>query len=194
VDVVGKVLPQAVRGVTWNIPRAVVVAAMTALAVGVPTDVINTGYFTRMTPVRWWEPAVVVIMTALMFMWAGISVDERAHSANGRGVASVIGSALAVGCPVCNKIVVAALGVSGAVGVWAPVQPVLASVSVLMCAAAVVVRWRGATCPAGVCGTAESTAAVLARDSGADGYSDEVKMGPDTVVSPQVGVVDARIG
>lgn len=31
----------------------------------------------------------------------------------------------AVGCPACNKIAVILLGTSGALNLWAPVQPVL---------------------------------------------------------------------
>jgi hypothetical protein len=41
-------------------------------------------------------------------------------------------SALAIGCPVCNKLVVMLLGVSGALTVWAPLQPVLGVVSVAL--------------------------------------------------------------
>jgi hypothetical protein len=40
-------------------------------------------------------------------------------------------TAFAVGCPVCNKLVVATLGVSGAMTLWAPLQPVLAVLSIV---------------------------------------------------------------
>jgi hypothetical protein len=52
----------------------------------------------------------------------------------------------AVGCPICNKIVVGLLGVSGALGVWAPLQPALAVVSLAVLAAAVVLCWRRGDC------------------------------------------------
>jgi hypothetical protein len=55
-----------------------------------------------------------------------------------------------VGCPICNKIVVALLGVSGALGVWAPVQPILAVLSLALLATAVFVLWRRG-CQAGTC-------------------------------------------
>ena len=57
-------------------------------------------------------------------------------------------SFFAVGCPVCNKLVVAALGTTGAVEVFAPVQPLLAVASVALLAVAL--RRRLATrsaCP-----------------------------------------------
>lgn len=42
-----------------------------------------------------------------------------------RGSAGGVLSAFAVGCPICNKLVVALVGVSGALNVWAPVQPLV---------------------------------------------------------------------
>ncbi|MHB1874156.1 MAG: hypothetical protein ACYCPF_04790 [Streptosporangiaceae bacterium] len=52
-------------------------------------------------------------------------------------------SFFAVGCPVCNKLVVLAAGVSGALSYWAPVQPFLALVSVAVLAYAARRRLRG---------------------------------------------------
>ncbi|MYS66003.1 hypothetical protein GTW66_18745 [Streptomyces sp. SID5473] len=57
-------------------------------------------------------------------------------------------SVLAVGCPVCNKLVVLALGMSGAMSYWAPAQPVLAIASVALLAHALAGRLRTAdACP-----------------------------------------------
>ena len=51
----------------------------------------------------------------------------------------------AVGCPVCNKLALLALGSSGAITWFAPVQPYLATVALLMTAGALLVRLRGQT-------------------------------------------------
>ena len=57
-------------------------------------------------------------------------------------------SFLAVGCPVCNKIALLALGYSGALQWFAPLQPVLALAGVALLAWALRARLRGAvTCP-----------------------------------------------
>jgi hypothetical protein len=54
----------------------------------------------------------------------------------------------AVGCPVCNKIALLALGYSGALTWFAPMQPYLAAVALLMTAGALVFRLRGQVfCP-----------------------------------------------
>jgi hypothetical protein len=48
----------------------------------------------------------------------------------------------AVGCPVCNKLVVAVLGASGAAGTFAPLQPFLGAAAVVLAATALVIRLR----------------------------------------------------
>jgi hypothetical protein len=55
---------------------------------------------------------------------------------------STVLSTFAIGCPICNKLVVAALGVSGALGSWAPVQPFVAVGSLVLVALAVLARRR----------------------------------------------------
>lgn len=52
-------------------------------------------------------------------------------------------SVLAVGCPVCNKLVVLLLGVSGALSWFAPAQPLLAVLSVILLAFGLRRRLRG---------------------------------------------------
>lgn len=137
---------------SWSWARAVTGAVLSAAVVGVPTDVIDNSMFTRMTPVRWWEPPVLVFTAVLTAVWAGI---RPCGQQDGSGSVRVCGgsllSALAVGCPVCNKIVMALLGVSGALGVWAPLQPLLALASLAVLATAVAVRWRRRECTAVAC-------------------------------------------
>ena len=63
-----------------------------------------------------------------------------------------LGAFLAIGCPVCNKIALLLLGASGAMSVYAPIQPYIGLVSLALLT--VTAAWRlrlranGATCPA----------------------------------------------
>lgn len=141
-----------VQAWSWSWARALVGAALSTAVVGVPTDVIDNSMFTRMTPVRWWDMPVLVLTAMLTAVWAGIRPgvqQDRAGSARVCGGSLL--SALAVGCPLCNKIVMALLGVSGALGVWAPLQPLLALASLAVLATAVAVRWRRRECAAVAC-------------------------------------------
>lgn len=119
-------------------------AALTALLVGLPTAVIPNPLFSRMTPTLWWNYPTLVA-TALL---AGIvlatyvktpAVPRASRSGSIGGVLSF----LAVGCPVCNKFVLIALGTSGALSIWAPIQPFLAFASVALLAVAAVKRLTG---------------------------------------------------
>lgn len=109
-------------------------AAGVALAVGVPSALLSNPFFVRMTPVPWWSYATWAATAALSGVLAATYVQApRASGTPERaGIVANVGSVLAVGCPVCNKLVVAALGVSGAVGVWAPFQPLLAAAALAL--------------------------------------------------------------
>jgi cytochrome bd-type quinol oxidase subunit 2 len=118
-------------------------AALAALVVGIPTDVVPNPWFKRMTPVRALD-VLFLVATALL---SGAVLGTYARSdAAARGSGAAIGSGLlaifAVGCPVCNKLVVTLLGLSGATSVFAPLQPVIGAAAVLLAGVALVVRLR----------------------------------------------------
>jgi hypothetical protein len=124
--------------------------AATAVLVGVPTDVIPNGWFGRMTPV---EPyavpalvAIAVLSGLLMASWFGVRAPS-CPAATGRsaGAAGGVLAWLAIGCPVCNKLVLLALGTSGALAWFAPLQPWLAAASILLLAGALAWRVRTLT-------------------------------------------------
>ncbi|SCK55821.1 hypothetical protein [Streptomyces sp. WMMB 322] len=78
----------------------------------------------------------------------------------GRRLGSVGGvlSFVAVGCPVCNKLVLLLLGTSGALSYWAPLQPFLAVASVLLLAEAALRRLSAMeACPVPPGARAEAT-------------------------------------
>jgi hypothetical protein len=127
--------------------RGLVAVALSTLVVGVPTDVIDNPVFTRMTPVRWWDYLVLAATAILTGLWAMLPGGMTISGYRATG-ASLLGS-LAVGCPVCNKLVIALLGLSGALAIWAPLQPLLGAGSVLLILLAVLAKWRtaSAACP-----------------------------------------------
>jgi hypothetical protein len=109
-----------------------------AAAGGVPTDLIPNPWFTRMTPPQsyaypvWLAAATLTgVLVASCLGVGGRTCAPRAGGGRRAGVAGAVAGWLAVGCPVCNKLVVAAVGVGGALSWFAPIQPWLAAVSVL---------------------------------------------------------------
>jgi hypothetical protein len=63
-----------------------------------------------------------------------------------------LGAFLAIGCPVCNKIALVLLGASGAMSVYAPLQPLIGAASLALLVGTAVwrlrLRARGGACPA----------------------------------------------
>lgn len=130
--------PRAPLRLRWPLRRiaaAGLAAAVFALAVGVPTGLVPTPLYTRMTPVLWWNYAVWAVTAALGGLVVATYIRRPEHRAPRNGAAAASGggllAAFAVGCPVCNKLVVATLGASGAMTIWAPLQPMVAVVSVV---------------------------------------------------------------
>ena len=65
------------------------------------------------------------------------------------GMAGTVLAWFAVGCPVCNKLALLALGYAGALRWFAPMQPYLAGLALVTTAGALLVRLRGQVlCPA----------------------------------------------
>lgn len=114
-----------------------VAAILTALAIGVPTAVIPNSLFTRMTPTRP-QDYLFLALTALLvgFIVATyvtpIREQVNAGASEGRLTLGGLLSFLAVGCPICNKLIVLALGISGALRYFAPIQPLLGVASLAL--------------------------------------------------------------
>lgn len=115
----------------------------TFLVIGLPTAVIPNQWFRRMTPTR---PQDYVFLTATALVAAAIGATYAHQSAclwqEGKVTASGVLAFLAVGCPICNKVVVLLLGVGGALEYFAPVQPVLGLTSVALLGFTLFLRLR----------------------------------------------------
>jgi hypothetical protein len=112
------------------------------VVIGVPTDVLPNPWFTRMTPVRPLD-VVFLIVTGVLTgaLIATVVLPARCGSPKAAGASGVL-AWLAIGCPICNKLIVAAIGISGALNVFAPLQPLLGLLSVVIAATALGLRLR----------------------------------------------------
>jgi hypothetical protein len=101
---------------------------------GVPTDILDTPLFIRMTPVVWWDYpfwiAGAFLVGLLAATYVSVAGIERPGGSQGKILGGGLLTTVAVGCPVCNKLVVLALGAGGALTYFAPLQPVLGLLSV----------------------------------------------------------------
>lgn len=127
---------------------AVAAAVVTAALIGIPTGIIETSWYTRMTPVLWWNYPVWALSSILTGALVATYVRDPSiqvpATQGGKTFAGSMLSLFAVGCPICNKLVVMAIGVSGALNLFAPIQPVLAVGSLGLLAYALWARRRTA--------------------------------------------------
>lgn len=145
---------------TWSLRRWVVAVATglgTFLLLGLPTAVIANPLFGRTIPPTPWAFRVLVVTSVLAGLLtatyvrnegpapvrapsAAVTADPRSAR---RGALGGLLAYLAIGCPVCNKVVLVALGSTGAVRLFAPVQPYLAAAGLVALIWALGVRLRG---------------------------------------------------
>lgn len=122
--------------------------------IGVPSDIIDTPIFGRPVELRTIDYVIWLISSALIGLTFAIRLpasEREAEEQNDvRTAWGGFASFLAVGCPVCNQFVVAAIGTSGALNWWAPVQPVFGALAIGVVLWALRTRlntYQLATCP-----------------------------------------------
>jgi len=102
---------------------SVIGALLTAIVIGVPTVLITNPWFTRMTPVRPQDYLIWIATSVLSGLVIGsFAVRGAGRFGETKAISAGTLSYLAVGCPICNKVVVLLLGTSGALTFFAPLQ------------------------------------------------------------------------
>lgn len=122
-------------------------SALVAVVLGIPTDVIPNPWFTRMIaaePLNYFFWAGTSLLSGALLATYVLPTPDGAGGVSGAGLGSGALGLLAVGCPICNKLVVTLLGVSGALNYFAPIQPLLGALALLLAGSALTVRLRGA--------------------------------------------------
>jgi hypothetical protein len=124
---------------------ALVGAALSAIVLGIPTAIIPNPVFHRIIEAGpsnyfFWASTSVVTGALLATYLLPTTVKDRAAEA---GLGGGFLAYLAVGCPLCNKAVVALLGASGAVTIFQPIQPFLGAVGLVLASVALAIRLRG---------------------------------------------------
>ncbi len=101
---------------------AIAAAAGTLLLIGTVAAIFDNPYFTRMTDVRDQDYVIWAATAVLTGLIAGTFAAANIPGHAGKLVAGGVFADLAVGCPVCNKVVVLLIGTSGALTFFDPLQ------------------------------------------------------------------------
>mgnify|MGYP000055992626 CR=1 FL=1 len=125
---------------------ALATAAATYLLIAVPTDLVPNPVFGReIPPTAWsyWALAASAVLSGLVAAtYVATPAEAKAQRDSRLGMAGAFVTFFAVGCPVCNKLVLLALGYTGAIQFFEPIQPYLAAGAIVLLAWAFVSRVR----------------------------------------------------
>ena len=111
---------------------ALIGGVVTFLAIGLPTDLVPNPIFGRTIEPTWWSMPVLIATSIIggLLLATYVNVPGFDRTARVGGVGGLL-AYFAVGCPVCNKAVLIALGTTGAMNWFAPIQPYLAIVALI---------------------------------------------------------------
>ena len=112
------------------------------LALGIPTALVPNPWFVRMIPGTSLDLFFLIASSILLGAYVGVHYYKKnnAKACNIASTAGGIGGVLAFGCPICNQLLVIIFGSTTLLTYFAPYQPILGVVSLLLLSAALV--WR----------------------------------------------------
>lgn len=123
---------------------SVAAAVLYVLVVGVLTGIVPNPIFHRLVPTDVWNLLSLLLPAALCGPLAATYLVRwpRVCQVGGRAGTGGVLSFLAAGCPLCNKLVVLAIGTTGALNYFRPLQPVLGLASLVLLGLALWARFR----------------------------------------------------
>ncbi len=129
----------------WLTAAAATLLALVVL--GLLSGIIANPLVVRTVPTRPTDTAVWLASAPLIGLILATYVvrPHRVHHRDGGQLRVGAGSLavyLAIACPVCNKLILLALGFSGALNVFAPIQPIIGVASIAFLAGTLIYRLR----------------------------------------------------
>jgi hypothetical protein len=113
------------------------IAVFTLLVIAIPTDLIPNPIFTRQIAEPAWAWPVAIATAVLAGLLIALPRPTSCRPATRTGIIGGGIAYFAVGCPTCNHLVMLALGATGALAWFAPIQPYLALIGLGILAAAI---------------------------------------------------------
>ncbi len=100
---------------------------------GIPTAIISTPWFSRMTPVTFVDYFFLIVTSGLLAVYLALPAPAKHTTATAGGVANFF----AVSCPLCNKLLVFLLGASAVVQYIEPLRLWFGALGIMLAGIAV---------------------------------------------------------
>jgi hypothetical protein len=126
-----------------NLARGIAAAAAMFVALGTVAALWNNPLFMRMTPTGGFEIALLLLQSVLAGVFVGLPQSQCGKRTAGAG--AIIGF-LGIACPVCNKLLVLAIGSALLLEYFEPVRLYVALAGAALLAAAVWVKLARPEC------------------------------------------------
>lgn len=131
------------------------------LLVGIPSGVIPNPFFIRPLDARPTDFVFLAVITALaVALGATYGVPKSCSLQDSKALGSGLLLFIGIGCPVCNKVVIAVAGASGALTYFEPVQPLFSAAAILLMGVALALRMRDIRRSTALSSTANATIQV----------------------------------
>lgn len=109
--------------------RGLIVAAIGFVLIGTATALWQNPFFTRMTPVSFWELPSALLVAGLGGVYAAVALPIcGTGGAGGGGIVSFIG----IACPTCNKVLMAIFGGQALLTYFDPIRPLVTLAGILL--------------------------------------------------------------
>ena len=115
--------------------RGIIAAFLFLLLFGIPSALIPTPFFSRMTIPTLFEWTIYVVTALLAGLYVGLYYFKKQQQSTQSFCAATSGSMfgfLSYGCAFCNKILIALLGISGIISYYLPYQKYFGFIGVFL--------------------------------------------------------------
>lgn len=104
------------------------------LLLGLVSAMVPNPFFSRMTAISSFDWTILVLTSILAGSYIGLYhfIKNNKNLSITCATSGGVLSFLAFACPVCNKLILLVLGFSGAMTYFAPIQPILGTLGVLL--------------------------------------------------------------
>lgn len=100
---------------------------------GIVTNLIQNKFFIRMTNATIWDYIFLILTSVLLGAYTSLGLYQRKHKSkicNTTAYSGGVAGFLGFSCPVCNKILVLLLGVTGVLTYIEPYRPLIGSIGI----------------------------------------------------------------